>query len=116
MLDFGPLEKEGQTSRLTNINQGADETSAPHSLTLALTGWLRFGGGMANVAASHNPELPFPFPTLEVETADGVWKPVDVGVGAPAGETKTVVVFLPGKIPVGKRGAGFCTGFEVHCG
>src|SRR5688572_14797053 len=31
-------------------------------LVLAITGWLRFGGGTANIAASHNPDLPFPFP------------------------------------------------------
>jgi len=53
---------------------------------LALTGWLRFGGGMANVAASHNPDLPFPFPKLEAQTATGDWHVLDVTVGAPAGK------------------------------
>jgi hypothetical protein len=42
-LDFGPLPAD-----------------AP--LVLALTGWLRFGGGTVNYAAAQNPDLPFPFP------------------------------------------------------
>ena len=54
---------------------------------------------MANVGAAQNPDLPFPFPTLEVESS-GTWKRVDVVVGAPAGKTKTVLVELAGKLPV----------------
>jgi Flp pilus assembly protein TadD len=94
-LDFGPLPVE-------------------RPLVLALTGWLRFGGGMANIAASHNPDLPFPFPTLEVETSDGKWKPVDVVVGAPAGKTKTIVVDLTGKLPTGSRRLRLSEAFEIH--
>ncbi len=89
--------------------------STEQPLVLALTGWLRFGGGMANVAASHNPDLPFPFPTLEVEGADGVWKPVDVVVGVPCGKTKTIVVDLAGKLPRGSRRLRLTTAFEIHC-
>src|SRR6185436_19471555 len=84
ILDFGPLPGE-------------------RPLVLALTGWLRFGGGMANIAASHNPSLPYPFPRLEAETGDGRWVPVDVRVGVPAGKTKTILVDLAGKLPAGVR-------------
>jgi len=94
-LDFGPLE-------------------ANRPLALALTGWLRFGGGMANVAASHQSDLPFPFPTLEAETADGKWQPVDVVVGAPAGKTKTIVVDLAGKLPPVTRRLRLGAAFEIH--
>jgi hypothetical protein len=94
-LDFGPLPVE-------------------RPLVLALTGWLRFGGGMANVAASHDPDLPFPFPTLELETAAGEWQPVDVVVGAPCGKTKTIVVDLTGKLPPGTRRLRLSTAFEIH--
>ncbi len=98
-LDFGPLE-----------------TQQP--LVLALTGWLRFGGGMANVGAAHTPDLPFPFPTLEVETlrTDGTsdWKPVDVVVGSPAGKTKTIVVDLAGKLPESARRLRVTAAFEIH--
>jgi hypothetical protein len=94
-LDFGPLP-------------------ADRPLVLALTGWLRFGGGMANVAASLDANLPFPFPTLAVETAEGDWKSVNVVVGAPCGKTKTIVVDLTGKLPAGSRRLRLSTAFEIH--
>ncbi len=83
-------------------------------LTLALTGWLRFGGGMANVAGSHQPEFPFPFPVLEAEGADGVWSPVDVRFGAPAGKTKTILVELAGLLKPGTRRLKISQAFEIH--
>ena len=94
-LDFGSL----------------DHAPAP---VLALTGWLRFGGGMANVAGSHDPALPFPFPQLDAETADGQWQRLDVVVGAPAGKTKTILVDLAGRIPTGARRLRLSTAFEIH--
>jgi hypothetical protein len=115
-LDFGPLPVD-------------------RPLVLVLNGWLRFGGGMANVAASHDPNLPFPFPQLEVEIesrptlpptqptgAAGIlptnspieWKPVDVVVGVPCGKTKTIVVDLNGKLPQGSRRLRLTTAYELH--
>ncbi len=94
-LDFGPLDNG-------------------RPLVLALTGWLRFGGGMANVSASHDASLPFPFPKLEVETGAGKWTNVDVVVGAPAGKTKTILVPLAGKLPAGSRRLRLSTAFEIH--
>lgn len=82
-------------------------------LVLALNGWLRFGGGMANINASHDPSLPFPFPSLEVEV-NGSWRPVDVTVGAPAGKTKTILVDLAGKLPPQSRRLRLQTAFEIH--
>ncbi len=95
VLDFGPLPVD-------------------RPLVLALTGWLRFGGGMANVGASYDPDLPFPFPTLEVETAPGQWQAVDVVVGAPSGKTKTILVDLAGKLPPHSRRLRLRTAFEIH--
>ena len=95
VLDFGPL-------------------AVGRPLVLALTGWLRFGGATANLAASTNPDLPFPFPNLEVETTGGDWKPVEVVVGAPAGKTKTILVDLAGKLPAGGRRLRLTTAFELH--
>ena len=94
-LDFGPL----------------DAVPAP---VLAVTGWLRFGGGMANVAGSHNADLPFPFPQLEAETSNGQWQKIDVLVGAPAGKTKTIMVDLDGKIPAGTQRLRVSTAFEIY--
>jgi tetratricopeptide (TPR) repeat protein len=95
VLDFGPLPVD-------------------RPLVLGLTGWLRFGGGMANVAASQHPDLPFPFPTLEVETAPDQWQPVDVVFGVPSGKTKNLVVELEGKLPPGSQRLRIQTAYEVH--
>jgi hypothetical protein len=86
-LDFGPLPVK-------------------RPLVLALTGWLHFGGGMANIAASLDPTLPFPFPVLEAELADGTWRKVDAEVGTPAGKTKTILVDLENKLPPVRSGSG----------
>ena len=83
-------------------------------LVLVMTGWLRFGGGMANVAASLDPTLPFPFPTIEAQLPDGSWKRVATDVGAPAGKTKTILVDLQGKLPPGSLRLRLTTAFEIH--
>jgi tetratricopeptide (TPR) repeat protein len=93
-LDFGPLD-----------------TTQP--LVLVMNGWLRFGGGMANMAASQDPSLPFPFHTLDAEIA-GEWKPIDVTVGAPAGKTKTILVDLEDKLPPGTQRLRLTQAFEIH--
>ena len=95
LLDFGPLE-------------------ASQPLVLVMNGWLRFGGGMANIAASQDPSLPCPFPTLQAEVAPETWNPVDVTVGAPAGKTKTILVDLEGKLPPGTRRLRLTEAFEIH--
>lgn len=95
ILDFGPLD-------------------ATQPLVLVMNGWIRFGGGMANIAASQDPSLPFPFPSLEAEVAPGIWKAVDVTVGAPAGKTKTILVDLEGKLEPGTRRLRLKESFEIH--
>lgn len=95
VLDFGPID----------VNR---------PLVLVLNGWLRFGGGMANVAASQDPSLPFPFPSLEAEITPGNWEAVDVVVGAPAGKTKTILVDLTGRLKVGTRRLRLTQSFEIH--
>jgi len=94
-LDFGPLPKD-------------------RPLVLALTGWLRFGGGMANIGASLDRKLPYPFPECEVQRADGRWEKIDVEVGAPAGKTKTILVDLTGKLPADARQLRVSTAFEIY--
>ena len=94
-MDFGPLPVD-------------------RPLVLVLTGWLRFGGGMANVAASLDPALPFPFPTLEAQLPSGSWIRVATDVGAPAGKTKTILVDLQNKLPPGALRLRLTTAFEIH--
>lgn len=93
------------------LDFGILDTTMP--LVLVMNGWLRFGGGMANIAASHDSSLPFPFPVLEAEVA-GTWKPIDVTVGAPSGKTKTIIVDLNGKLPVGTTRLRLTEAFETH--
>lgn len=97
-----------------SITMNFGELPADRPLVLVLNGWLRFGGGMANVAASLDADLPFPFPTLEAELPDGAWKPVPVEVGAPAGKTKTILVNLEKKLPADARRLRLTTAFEIH--
>jgi hypothetical protein len=94
------------------LDFGTLPTNRP--LVLALTGWLRFGGGMANVGASRNPELPFPFPALEAETGNGEWQKLEVVVGAPSGKTKTILVDLAGRLPAGSARLRLSTAYELH--
>jgi Flp pilus assembly protein TadD len=99
------------------LNFGALAVDRP--LVLVLNGWLRFGGGMANVASSHDPKLPFPFPQLEVEVippsgSGATWRPVEVVVGVPCGKTKTIVVDLTGKLPPGSRRLKLATAYELY--
>ena len=94
-MDFGKLPRE-------------------RPLVLVLNGWLRFGGGMANVAASLDPNLPFPFPALEAELPDGSWSKIDADVGAPAGKTKTILVDLQDKLPPGAHRLRLTTAFEIY--
>lgn len=95
VLDFGPI-------------------NTSNHLALGMTGWLHFGGATANVLASLNKELPFPFPVLEAETSDGTWRPVDVMVGAPAGKTKRMMVDLGGKLPSTTKRLRLSASFEIH--
>jgi hypothetical protein len=93
------------------LDFGAIEADRP--LVLALTGWLRFGGAMANIAASSYSDFPFPFPTLEAEV-NGKWQRVEVEVGAPSGRAKTILVDLANKLPSGTRRLRVTTAFEIH--
>ena len=94
-MDFGPMD-----------------TSRP--LVLALTGWLQFGGGMANIAGSIDPSVGPPFPTLEAQLPDGSWRKVEAEVGAPCGKTKTILVDLEGKLPSGVHSLRLSTSCEIH--
>ncbi|MDA7618232.1 MAG: FG-GAP-like repeat-containing protein [Verrucomicrobiota bacterium] len=81
---------------------------------LVMTGWLHFGGGMSNIGASHDPQLPFPFPTLERLTSNGQWKSMPIEIGAPAGKTKTIVTDLNGQLPTGPLRLRLTMSFEIH--
>jgi hypothetical protein len=89
------------------------EMPSDRPLVLVLNGWLRFGGGTANINGSQDPTLPFPVPTLQVEV-NGAWTNLNVTMGAPAGKTKTIVVDLTGKMPSHARRLKIESAFEIH--
>ena len=95
ILDFGPLD-------------------IGKHWVLALTGWLRFGGGMGNMAASHDPDAPYPFPVLEASVDGTTWQKLDVEAGTPAGKTKTVLTDLYNKLPPGTRYLKLTEAFDLY--
>jgi Flp pilus assembly protein TadD len=81
---------------------------------LALTGWFRFGNSSTNIAASQRGDLRVIWPRLEALDSDGNWQVVEEMVGFPAGNTKTIVCDLTGKLPAGTRRLRLTTSFEVR--
>ena len=96
-----------------SVTMDFGELPGGRPLVLALTGWLKFGGGMANIAASSHRDFPFPFPTLEAEV-NGQWRRLDVEVGAPSGRAKTILVDLAGQLPPGAQRLRVTAAFEIH--
>jgi hypothetical protein len=94
-LDFGPLDPD-------------------QPLVLALTGWIQYGQASTNIAISQNSKLRIIPPTLEAETAPGVWTELDVVVGMPAGKTKTILCDLAGKLPSEARRLRLSNTFEIR--
>jgi hypothetical protein len=83
-------------------------------LLLALTGWFPFGNSSTNIAASQRGDLQVIWPRLEAAGADGHWHAVDETIGFPAGNTKTIVCDLAGKLPRDVKRLRLTTTFEVR--
>jgi hypothetical protein len=83
-------------------------------LLLALTGWFRFGNSSTNIAASQRGDLQVIWPRLEAASADGQWQIIEDVVGFPAGNSKTIVCDLTGKLPQGTQRLRLTTSFEVR--
>ncbi|HJQ81566.1 MAG TPA: FG-GAP-like repeat-containing protein [Lacipirellulaceae bacterium] len=94
-LDFGQLEKAEKP-------------------LLALTGWFKFGNSSTNIAASQRNGLQAIWPRLEARDAAGQWHVIDEMVGFPAGNTKTIVCDLSGKLPPNADRLRLTTSFEVR--
>lgn len=108
-----PAPYRGMTHPLSiTLDFGALDIEQP--LVLALTGWLQYGDGSTNIAMSQNSSLTIIPPTLEAETADGAWRPIDLTVGMPAGKTKTILCDLADKLPAGARRLRLTTTFEIR--
>lgn len=108
-----PPPLRGQCEPMTiTMDFGSLEVTRP--LVLALTGWIQYGDASANIASSQNRARPVIPPSLEAETPDGRWLPVEVVVGMPAGKTKTILCDLEGQLPIGGRRLRLTTTFELR--
>jgi hypothetical protein len=87
---------------------------AADELLLVLTGWIRYGNSSANIASSQRGDLQVIWPRLEAAGVDGRWQVVDENVGLPAGNTKTIVCDLRGKLPPTTKKLRLTTSFEVR--
>lgn len=83
------------------------------NLALALNGWILWGDASVNVASGQNPDLPFPFPSLEALVGDE-WRPVSTFIGAPAGKPKRFAVDLDGALPPDTRRLRLSTAYEIY--
>ncbi len=82
-------------------------------LALVLTGWLMWGDAGVNVATAQNPDSQNPWPALDA-WAGGAWQSVSVEVGTPSGKTKSIIVDLAGRLPVGTTRLRLTTGYELY--
>ena len=90
------------------------ELAARGRVALLLTGWLHWGNTSTNVARSQDPGGRPVFPFLELPSADGTWRRVDLAVGLPAGKTKPIVVELGSLLDPADPRFRIITDFEVY--
>jgi tetratricopeptide (TPR) repeat protein len=103
-LDFGDL----------NSFRPQEVEGSEKQLLLALTGWFKFGNSSTNIAASQRTDLQPIWPRLEARDARGQWRLIDEMVGLPAGNTKTIVCDLSGKLPPDADRLRLTTSFEIR--
>jgi tetratricopeptide (TPR) repeat protein len=96
------------------VRSHAERGNEVQELLLALTGWFRFGNSSTNIAATQRGDLAVIWPRLEAAGADGQWHVIEETVGFPAGNTKTIVCDLTGKLPEGTQRLRLTTSFEVR--
>jgi tetratricopeptide (TPR) repeat protein len=61
-------------------------------LRFVMTGWFYWSDASVNMAAARTGDVAFVPPLLELQGADGAWRPVGPPLGFPAGKRKTMVV------------------------
>ncbi|TWT36591.1 FG-GAP repeat protein [Posidoniimonas corsicana] len=90
------------------------ELPAGQELLLVLTGWFRFGDSSTNIAASQRTDLAQVWPVLEAAGDDGKFYVVDDAIGFPAGNTKSIVCDLSGKLSPNAVRFRLTSSFEVR--
>ena len=90
---------------------GAHDQATP--LVLLLTGWTDYAFSSDSLAA-HQAGLTPQVPRLEVRSAAGRWRALDVLVGIPVGRPQTIAVDLAGHLRPGDRALRLTTNLQIH--
>ncbi len=93
------------------LDLGTTEPNAP--LRLIMTGYVNYFSATSLYAAwqAGIKEIP---PYVEAQLPDGTWKRVLSDAGFPAGQERTIVVDLAGKLPPGTRRIRLMTNLQIY--
>jgi tetratricopeptide (TPR) repeat protein len=93
------------------LDLGTTESNAP--LRLVMTGYVNYFSATSLYAAwqAGIKEIP---PYVEAQLPDGTWKRVLSDAGFPAGQERTIVVDLTGKLPPGTRRIRLMTNLQIY--
>ncbi len=93
------------------LDLGAIEPNAP--LRLIMTGYVNYFSATSLYAAWQAGIREIP-PYVEAQLPDGTWKRLVADAGFPAGQERTIVVDLSGKLPPGTRRIRLMTNLQIY--
>ena len=93
------------------LDLGSVDAQKP--LKLLMTGYVNYFSATSLYAAWQAGVKPVS-PYAEAQMPDGSWRKIADDVGFPAGQERTIVVDLTGKIPVGARHIRLTTNLEIY--
>ncbi|MGB8262099.1 MAG: FG-GAP-like repeat-containing protein [Terracidiphilus sp.] len=109
---FTPTPYDG-FANLHALTLDLGEVSAARPLKLLMTGYVNYFSATSLYAAWQAGIQETP-PYVEAEMADGRWQRIAGDVGFPAGQERTIVVDLTGKLPAGARRIRLMTNLEIY--
>jgi len=109
---FTPLPYDGFAKLHTlTLDLGEVNTGAP--LRLLMTGYVNYFSATSLYGAWQAGVKPVS-PYVEAELADGTWQRIPGEAGFPAGQERTIVVDLTGKLPAGVRRIRLVSNLEIY--
>jgi hypothetical protein len=109
---FTPTPYDGFANlHLLTLDLG--EVDARKPLKLLMTGYVNYFSATSLYAAWQAGVKPVS-PYAEAQLADGSWRRIADDVGFPAGQERTIVVDLTGRLPAGARKIRLVTNLEVY--
>jgi tetratricopeptide (TPR) repeat protein len=108
---FTPLPYDGFAKlHALTLDLGEVDTGAP--LRLLMTGYVNYFSATSLYGAWQAGVKPVS-PYVEAELADGTWRRIPGEAGFPAGQERTIVVDLTGKLPAGTRRIRLVSNLEI---